>query len=140
MHRQRGVLLLVDGDLHRAERLAHRLAHLELDIEIADNGAVGLLKAHEIQPDAVVAATDMPVLDGYRMLDALRSQPATRDLPVILITDGNSQEELVKGWTAGADLCIPRSQGEADILATLHRALSCHRGWEHQPQDLRLVS
>lgn len=140
MHRQRGVLLLVDGELGRAERMAKRLAHLDMDIEVADNGAVALLKAHELHPEVVVAATNLPVLDGIRMLDALRSQAATRDIQVILITDGNKEEELVRGWTAGADLCIPRSQGEADILATLHRALPNAPRWDHQPHDLRMVS
>lgn len=140
MHRQRGVLLLVDGELGRAERMAKRLAHLDMDVEIADNGAVALLKAHELRPDVVVAATHLPVLDGVRMLDALRSQAATRDIQVILITDGNKEEELVRGWNAGADLCIPRSQGEADILATLHRALPSSNRWDHQPHDLRMVS
>lgn len=130
MHQQHGLLLLVDGDRNRAERMARRLSGLGFQVAIATNGAEGLLMAHERRPDVVVTAAEMPILDGYRMLDALRSQPQTCDLPVILITDGSSHEELARGWTSGADLCVPRNQGEADVLATLHRALSGFRGGE----------
>jgi CheY-like chemotaxis protein len=124
MHQHRGLLLLVDGEVNRAERLAKRLAHLEFDIQVADDGATALLQVHRLHPDVVVSATDLPILDGYRMLEAIRSRPETRDIPVLLITEDSGSETITRGWAAGADLCIPRSQGEADVLATLHRALS----------------
>ncbi|MGV3720238.1 MAG: response regulator [Actinomycetota bacterium] len=129
MHQRRRLLLLVDNELARAERLARRLSHLNYDVQMADNGATGLLKAHEQHPDVVIAAADLPVLDGYRMLEALRSKPQTHEIPVLIMTDGNRQEEVAQAWQAGADLCIPMNQGEADVLATLHRALSSiHHG------------
>jgi CheY-like chemotaxis protein len=132
MRQQRRLLLLVDNEVTRAERLARRLAHLDYEVQLAENGAVGLLKAHELRPDVVITASEMPVLDGYRMLDALRSKPQTRDLPVVILTDSNRQEEVARAWQAGADLCIPLNQGEADVLATLNRALSSvHPGREH---------
>lgn len=116
--------MLVDGEAARAERLAKRLDHLDFDVLLAHDGATALLKAHEIRPDVVISAADLPILDGCRMLNALKSKPETHHIPVLLITEGSSQEEIARGWTAGADLCIPRNQGEADLLATLHRALS----------------
>jgi PleD family two-component response regulator len=117
-------VLLVDGDLTRAEKLARRLGGLNLDLRIAPDGATGLLQAHQVRPDAVVVDAAAPILDGFRFLDALRSQPHTRDIAVILITEGQSHDELARGWINGADLCIPRNHSEADVLATLHRALS----------------
>ena len=135
MHQQRTVLL-VDGDVPRASKLARRLSGLDLDIRVVDNGALGLLQVHQLRPAAVVVDAGAPILDGYRMLDAVRSQPETRQTPVILITEGSSQEELVRGWNTGADLCIPRTHGEADVLATLHRALSSVGGWNGWKRDL----
>ena len=117
-------VLLVDGDLPRAEKLARRLGGLNLDIRIAPDGATGLLQAHQLHPEAIVVDAAAPILDGFRFLDALRSQPQTRETAVILITEGQSQDELARGWINGADLCVPRNHGEADVLATLHRALS----------------
>lgn len=116
--------MLVDGEVSRAERLAKRLDHLGFEIQVVGNGATALLQAHEASPDVIISASELPILDGYRMLEALRSKEETSALPVLLITEGSSQEEIARGWMAGADLCIPRNQGEADVLATLHRALS----------------
>lgn len=124
MHQRRAQLLLVDGDINRAERLARRLAGSDLCVHFAENGAQALLKAHELLPDVVVTAAEVPLLDGYRLLDALRKQPPVPHLPVILITEGNTPDEIARGWKAGADLCVPRTMGEPDLLATLHRALS----------------
>ena len=139
MGNRRG-LLLVDGDITRAERLAHRLSSLDFEIRTADNGATALLMAHERRPEVVVTSAETPILDGYRMLDALRSQPQTCDIPVILITEGNSQGELARAWGSGADLCIPRIQGEADVLATLHRALIGIAQWERPAAERALVA
>src|SRR5688500_14024596 len=140
MHQRRGILLLVDGEGTRAERLARRLEHLSFHVQVARNGAEALLKAHETLPSVVVSAAEMPVLDGYRMLDALRSQQRTAGIPVILVTEGMNQEELLKGWSAGADLCIPRNQGEADLLATLHRALTSIVGGDASGRPAARVS
>lgn len=140
MQQQRSTVLLVDGDMPRAERLSSRLTSLGFEVRLADNGATGLLKVHERRPDAVLIAAELPILDGFRMLDALRSQTQTCDIPAILLTEGNSNRELAQGWSAGADLCIPRSHGEAEVLSTLQRALFGLRHWEPSPQAVSLVS
>lgn len=123
MRRPERVLLLVDGETARATRLAQRLTALDVEVETAANGAEGLLKAHDLQPDVVVVAADVPILDGCRMLDALRSQPRTHHIPTILILNGTRPDELARAWGSGADLCIPGGPCEADLWASLHRAL-----------------
>jgi PleD family two-component response regulator len=140
MHQRRKLLLLVDHEVSRAERLARRLAHLDFDVQLADNGATGLLKTHELHPDVVITAGEMPILDGYQMLEALRSKQPTSGIPVLVLTDGNRQEEVARAWQVGADLCIPLNQGEADILATLHRALSSLRHTSEASSTMAMVS
>lgn len=140
MHQRRKLLLLVDHEVSRAERLARRLAHLDYDVQLADNGATGLLKAHETHPDVVITTGEMPILDGYQMLEALRSKQPTTNIPVLILTDGNRQEEVARAWQVGADLCIPLNQGEADVLATLHRALSSMRHASEANSTMALVS
>ena len=125
MHQRRRTILLVDGQRRRAERLAHRLADLGFDLQVADNGATGLLKAHDRMPDVVIAASRMEIPDGYQMLEALRCKPQTRDIPVILMAEESDREDLVRGWNSGADFCITRGQDEVETVATLRRALAC---------------
>ena len=52
----------------------NNLGGLDLEIVFADNGASALLKAHAARPDIVVAAAELPLLDGFLMLQALRSE------------------------------------------------------------------
>ena len=123
MQEPQGKVLLVDGDLARGERLSGRLTDLGFEVRFADNGATGLLQLHAHCPDVVVIAAELPILDGCRMLRALRSQPQTCDIPAILLTEGSSHRELTQGWSAGADLCISRSYEEAELFSMLQRAL-----------------
>jgi len=124
MYQHNRWILLVDGNTDRAAKLATAMHHLDRRVEVARNGATGLLRAHETRPDLIVVAGRMPVLDGYRMVDALRSEPQTSDVPVILITEGSTHEELARGWSAGADFCIPWDSGEEDGIRTLHGLLA----------------
>jgi DNA-binding response OmpR family regulator len=124
MYQQRVKLLLVDGNLERVSRIADRLRHLKFQVEIATNGAAGLLKTHEERPDVIVVAADLPILDGYRMTDALRSKPQTVELPVILLTEHGSDEEVARGWKCGADFCLPWDQRDAEIFSALHQVLA----------------
>src|SRR4051812_11045732 len=91
-------LLLVDGDVKRAHRLGQRLPHPEFEVHVADNGASALLLAHELRPDVVITANELPIMDGHLLLAALRSKPETRDATVIVLTEGSSHEELARCW------------------------------------------
>jgi CheY-like chemotaxis protein len=124
MYQQRVTILLVDGNIERVSRFAERLRHLNFQVEVATNGAVGLLKAHESRPDVVVAAAELPILDGYRMTDGLRSKPHTAEVPVILITESGSDEELARGWKCGVDFCLRWDQRDGEVLSALHQVLA----------------
>jgi len=124
MHRNARRLFLVDGNCARAERLGRRLSGQHLEVLTFHDGPRALLAAHEDPPDLLVASESTPLLNGHLLLEALRAEPATADTRVILLTEGSCQESLARGWKAGADLCIPWLHGEADVVATLHRAVA----------------
>lgn len=124
MKPKHGPVILVDSDSQRAARLSRRLAQPEMDIVIAGDGATGLLQAHERRPSLLVCMPELQVLDGYRLIEAIRCRPETATIPAVLVTEGSGAQELARGWRAGADLCIPLCQGEADMLATLHRLIT----------------
>lgn len=141
MHQQRGIVLLVDGDVGRAHRLAQRLEEFDYEIRFAQDGATGLLKAHELLPDVAVVDMKLPILDGYGMLRALHAQPPKRIVPVIMITEGSSQEELARAWSAGAEFCLPRNREETDLPLLIRRLVSNGRETERAGQHgLALVT
>jgi DNA-binding response OmpR family regulator len=116
-------VLLVTGDPAQAEALRSPLSEHGYRVVTAENGAAGLLAAHAERPALAVVDAEMPVMDGYRMLEVLRDDPATRSLAVILLTPGATETELARGWLCGADFCLPRDSVMADLLLMVERTL-----------------
>ena len=79
------VLVVEDNPEHQAvlAEIGRRLGH---EVTLADDGRAGLAAALADPYDLIIADVDMPHLDGVRMCRALRAEPATADVPVVLIT------------------------------------------------------
>ena len=73
------------------------------DVETAPDGASGLERARESHPDIVVTDSLMPGLDGLGLLKALKADPATETIPVIVLTS----EELTDVASAAAGSIQP---------------------------------
>jgi signal transduction histidine kinase len=83
------VLLIDDDEVFRASFL-RMIADVAADIREADNGQAGLRAAAADPPDLIVLDLNMPELNGYDCLAALRTDPALRDVPVIVVTSADS--------------------------------------------------
>lgn len=85
-----------------------RIAHLALgrvgamDVSEAQSGLEGLRKAEDTHPDAILLDVMMPGLDGPSTLAALRSNPATANIPVIFLTAKAMVSELTRLRALGA--------------------------------------
>ena len=55
----------------------------------------------ERKPDLILCDVDMPFMDGYEFVSALRADPATRDIPVVFLTVSKSLDERAKPLRAG---------------------------------------
>ena len=83
-------------------------------VEAVADGRAALEAAKVRRPDLVLTDVMMPRLDGFGLLAALRADPATADLPVVLLSARAGEEARVEGLRAGADdyLVKPFSAGE----------------------------
>ncbi len=84
-HRTRKILL-VDDEPDLVDTIQCRLEANNFDVVTASNGLQGLERAAETRPDLILLDTNMPVLNGHEMLERIRKNPATRDIPVIMCT------------------------------------------------------
>ena len=75
----------------------------EYNVIMAKDGTVGLSKAQLFLPDIILCDIMMPGLDGYEVCSALRSAPATRNIPIILLTACSLDEQRARGYESGAD-------------------------------------
>jgi CheY-like chemotaxis protein len=80
-------ILLIDDEQALSSVVATCLRKLGgWQVAIANSGSEGLLLAETEQPDAILLDVMMPDMDGYAVLEKLENNPATRSIPVILLT------------------------------------------------------
>jgi PAS domain S-box-containing protein len=118
-------ILLADDNADMREYVA-RLLSDRWTVESVPNGAAALQAVRRRKPSLVISDVMMPVLDGFELLRALRTDSETRDLPVILLSARAGEEASIEGLAAGADdyLVKPFSARElrARVEAQLLRA------------------
>jgi CheY-like chemotaxis protein len=73
------------------------------DVMAAEDGAQGLALIREHLPDLIISDVQMPVLDGFGVLQAVRSEEATATTPIILLTSLADRSNMRYGMTTGAD-------------------------------------
>jgi CheY-like chemotaxis protein len=119
----RSVLLVEDEDALR--RVVRDL--LERDgfiVYEAGDGVQALDEIDRAAPDIVVLDLNLPRLDGYGVLSHLRSRPATRDLPVIVLTAKGDEDSEVRVFEYGATEYITKPFRPRALIARLNALLN----------------
>jgi HAMP domain-containing protein/signal transduction histidine kinase/CheY-like chemotaxis protein len=93
------VLLIVENDLNFARFLLDLAHECEMKAIVAARGSTALKAAVEYKPAAITLDINLPDIDGWRVLDRLKDDPATRHIPVQIIT---TDEEVSRGLRMGA--------------------------------------
>ncbi|MGD1042345.1 MAG: response regulator [Sedimentisphaerales bacterium] len=79
-------VLIVDDEPEMIEIIARYLTFHGYEVVTAPDGKEGLAKAAAEYPDIILLDSQMPVMNGREMLEELRTQPWSRDIPVIMVT------------------------------------------------------
>jgi DNA-binding response OmpR family regulator len=85
----------------------------------AENGRLGLELVQRERPDLVLCDIMMPELDGYGVLQALRADAATSNLPFVFLTAKGEKAELRTGMNLGADDYLTKPVVVEDLLAAV---------------------
>lgn len=93
-------VLLVDDDDDARNAIASWLAQ-EYEVFTACDGAEGLVRAQDVLPDAIIAAVQMPRLDGIAMARRIRALRAPVLVPVIFLNRHSAPENVTAGFSAG---------------------------------------
>jgi DNA-binding response OmpR family regulator len=89
-------VLIVEDEAAMLKALSDKLARAGFEVLIARNGEEGLEVAKEERPDCILLDVVMPKKDGISMLKELRSDGWGSDVPVILLTNLNADDEMLK--------------------------------------------
>lgn len=116
------ILIVDDVAANRIVQQA-RLVAAFYDPILAADGATGLAIARDERPDLVLLDLGLPDISGLDVLHGLRSDPATRDIPVIALTATGDAAERLAAFAAGADDVMDRPANERLLLARLRNLL-----------------
>jgi CheY-like chemotaxis protein len=94
-------VLVVDDELDSQEVASRILRHYGAFVHTAFNGKFGLDIARNIHPRFIICDLSMPVMDGWAMLEALKQNPSTIDIPVIALTAHAMVGDREKAIAAG---------------------------------------
>lgn len=119
-------ILVVEDDRDIAELIAHYIEKAGWQAHVAASGSEGLALARQKAPDCLVLDVMLPGMDGLEVCRALRTDPKTAAIPIIMLTARADETDRIVGLELGADdyVAKPFSPGElvARIRALLRRA------------------
>lgn len=120
-------ILVVDDDAVTARFIASLLREHDYDVLVAEDGAhaLELLGRHELA--MVVCDLVMPYHDGYSVLRAIRQNVKLYDLPVLLLSMRDREEDIVKGLEEGADDYVIKPFNARELLARIRKILNRKR-------------
>jgi DNA-binding response OmpR family regulator len=96
-------VVVADDDADILSLLERRLARRGYGVVTAADGEAALEAVRRTLPDAVVLDRLMPVMTGEEVCAALKTDPRTGSIPVVLLSAHASEREIVEGFDAGAD-------------------------------------
>ena len=112
------VLVVEDDDAIRSN--ITRLLKLEgYDIVSAVNGRLGLERARQVRPDLVISDVNMPEMDGFGLVEAIRADRDLAATGVLLLTALDDRASMRRGMTAGADDYLAKPFTRVELLEAL---------------------
>ena len=103
MNRQKPLVLVAADDDDILELIRLRLDRCGYELVLARSGPEALAVAARRHPNLALLDVNMPEMDGYAVVQALRSDPATSDIPVVLLTARAQTADVSHGFALGAD-------------------------------------
>ena len=110
-------LLLVDDEPGLRSAVQAYLEDEGFDVTTAVDGEDGFAKAQQMLPDVVISDVMMPRLDGYGLLNKLRSDERLGGTPVIFLTAKGMTADRTQGYLAGVDDYIPKPFDPDELVA-----------------------
>jgi signal transduction histidine kinase/CheY-like chemotaxis protein len=120
-------IVLADDNADMRHYVARLLGAQGWDVEMVPDGAAALEAVRARRPDLVLSDVMMPRLDGFGLLRALRADPSTSTVPVILLSARAGEEARVEGAVAAADDYVVKPFSAVELVARVGAQLTLAR-------------
>jgi putative two-component system response regulator len=116
-------ILLIDDSPFVLKIYRGLLGEIEAETESANDGWEGLRKAKSCAYDLIITDIEMPGMDGLEVCRLLRSEPATANTPLIIISNFNSDSHVTAGFEVGASAHLCKSEVQSLLLKTIEEVV-----------------
>jgi CheY-like chemotaxis protein/MinD-like ATPase involved in chromosome partitioning or flagellar assembly len=130
-----GRILIVDDDVDTLRLVGMMLETEGFDIVAAKTGKRAIELARSEVPDLIILDVMMPELDGYAVTSQLRTDPATRGIPILIFTAKTGYDDKMLGLELGADKYLTKPISTRELLANVNQLLNPIEESEQEPED-----
>lgn len=116
------ILIIEDEDAIR-ENIAEMLSISGYQVEVAANGREGLSQTLVFKPDVIICDIMMPLMNGYQVLETLRSSNSQANTPFIFLTSMANPAEIREGMSIGADDYLTKPFNFPALIAAIESRL-----------------
>jgi type IV pilus assembly protein PilB len=120
---RRTKILVAEDDPAMLEALRDLLAAQEYEVTTAADGREAKAAVYRERPDLILTDLRMPGMDGLELLDKIRGDLQTRDIPVVFLSGVESVDAAVRAYDLGADDYIAKPIQEKLLLSRIRRSL-----------------
>lgn len=119
-------IFIIEDDLDICEILAYNLKQEDFDVQVFNDGKKGLEAIMSSPPDLVLLDLMLPGKSGMEVMRSIRSEEATADLPIIMITARSEEMDILHGLEQGADDYITKPFRIKEVIARVKALLRRH--------------
>lgn len=123
----KGSILIVDDTPSNLRLLSSMLSRHGYEVRSAISGSVALMAIHTVYPDLILLDINMPKMNGYEVCVQLKSQPETRDIPVIFLSALSELGDKVQAFQSGGVDYITKPFHVEEVLARVENQLTLRR-------------
>ena len=108
-------ILIVDDSAAMRNAIARTLRPLSPILEQAENGQMGFETARQNSFDLIITDVDMPVMDGFTLCKALKSNPKVNGIPVIILSSHDKESDIEHGFEIGASAYVSKTNAQQQL-------------------------
>jgi DNA-binding response OmpR family regulator len=117
-------ILVVDDEVQLANMVKMRLEANNYSVSVAYDGEDALQKVSTNKPDLIILDIVLPKLDGYMICSLLKKNDPTKNIPIILFTAREQEEDRLLGEKVGANAYITKPFGSQVLLEKIKELLA----------------
>jgi two-component system cell cycle response regulator DivK len=118
-----GCILVVEDQMDNRQILRDLLGNAGYALVEAENGEEALAAVAKQRPDLILMDIQLPVMDGYEATRRIKSDPATKSIPIIVITSYALSGDEGKARAAGCDAYVTKPYSPRQLLAKVREFL-----------------